>query len=667
MSCSRDFSSVPLGSQFNRIVLSKAVWHIMILRMLKLLLLFFVAILTCSAMLAAHEPDDGHQHAHPVARTPMLPGALVLPVLDGGKPWSDKPILDDPGRFSIAIMTDNTGGHRPGIWMKAVRRLNLLRPTFVMSVGDLIEGYAEDRDVIETQWDEFLGFIDEMEMRFFFVAGNHDLKNPLMHTIWREHFGVEWYSFEYKGVHFVCLCSEDPGTKLGEEQLAWIRDDLDQHKDARWTLVFLHKPLWLVAEQAIAAGMPDPTNWKQVETMLGTRRHTVFSGHVHHYVQYDRNGMKYYHLATTGGGSPLRGVPYGEFDHVTWLTMESDGPHVTHLLLDGIVPPDAVTEKGIARFREFLGKTLLDIAPILIDGDQGFSSGRINIRLTNNFSSPVEVSGTIDGLPLRSLTVDPESLNMRADPGQTVELGVRIRFGEKISFTHLAETLLRVKLRSIDAEHPLNAERTIPVIIDQSYPCRPAPAPVVLDGKLDEWPDLQLTTGLQPLIVGPAGQWQGPGDATMKFALMHDDRMLYCVGEVTDDAVTADDTLEFRLDARPIEIRKANRRIDKGTLHFQIGSMQQGATPTLKATGTSEPFNAVVAAQPTTKGYTFELAIPIDPLVNSQSIDWTGFQFTGVINDVDQLNETPSRIIWRGSNDIDSSNVGYGQITRIKQ
>jgi len=58
----------------------------------------------------------------------------VLPVLDGGKPWSDKPILDDPMRFNIAIMTDHTGGHRPGIWMTAVRLLNLLRPTFVMSI-----------------------------------------------------------------------------------------------------------------------------------------------------------------------------------------------------------------------------------------------------------------------------------------------------------------------------------------------------------------------------------------------------------------------------------------------------------------------------------------------------------------------------------------------------
>lgn len=213
----------------------------------------------------------------------------------------------------------------------------------------------------------------------------------------------------------------------------------------------------------------------------------------------------------------------------------------------------------------------------------------------------------------------------------------------------------------------MTADRTIPVIIDQSYPCRPAPASVVLDGKLNEWPGLPLRTGLQPLIIGPTGQWQGPGDASLEFTLAHDDKMLYCVGEVTDDAVTADDTLEFRLDPRPIEIRKANRRIDKGTYHFQIGSLQQGATATLKVAGTLGQSDAVIAARPSAKGYSFELAIPIDVLTKSQSVDWRGFQLTGVVNDVDQPNETPSRIVWRGSNDIDSSNFGYGQIIRSSQ
>lgn len=616
--------------------------------------------------LSAHEPGKGHQHSHDTKQGAPLPKAMVLPALEGPKPWSDKPILDDPDRFNIAIMTDHTGGHRPGIWMKAVRQLNLLRPTFVMSIGDLIEGWDEDRDVIETQWKEFLGFIDEMQMRFFFVAGNHDLKNPLMHKIWREHFGVEWYSFDYKGVHFVCLNSEDPVTIINEKQLSWVEDDLAKNRDARWTLVFLHKPLWVTAEEAVKKGKPDPTNWKKVEKMLGTRHHTVFAGHVHNYVQYDRNGMKYYHLATTGGSSQLRGIPYGEFDHVTWLTMEKDGPYVTHLLLDGILPPDAVTETGIARFYDFLEKTRVEVAPILIDGDEGFSSGRIDIRLTNGFTSRVEVNGKIDGLPLRSLTVDPESLSLAADPGQTVELALNIRFGEKISFAHLAETLLHLKMKSVNAEAPLEADRTIPVVIDQSHPCPIAPAKVVIDGDLSEWTGLMLTSGAKPLKLGPTSDWQGPNDASIAFTLAHDTRFVYCAGRVTDDAVIAGDSLELRFDPRPIEVRKSNSKLAKGTYNFQIGSLQAGAIPALNVTGTPLIEGSQFAAKRSDKGYSFEIAIPIEYLTRNQTADWRGFQFTPVINDVDQPGDKPCRVIWRGSNDIDERNTNFGQVVRKK-
>src|SRR5262245_51744740 len=156
----------------------------------------FVLALGLSLFLApagAHPPDkdgkhsheDGdHDHAHE-SNGAKLPAALLLPKMQGAKPWSEKPILNDPSRFHIAIMTDNTGGHRPGIWMKAVERINWMRPEFVVSVGDLIEGYSTDRNEIDAMWKEFLGFIDKMEMKFFFVAGNHDVSNPTMRKIWR--------------------------------------------------------------------------------------------------------------------------------------------------------------------------------------------------------------------------------------------------------------------------------------------------------------------------------------------------------------------------------------------------------------------------------------------------------------------------------------------------
>lgn len=636
-----------------------------------------LAILTVLSVSSVAWSHEGHDHGdeHKTA-APKFPRAIVLPALEGPKPWSDKPLLDDPDRFQIAIMTDNTGGHRPGIWMKAVERLNLLRPTFVMSVGDLIEGYSTDPVEIEAEWKEFLGFIDKMQMKFFFVAGNHDVSNPVMHEMWRKHFGPEWYSFDYKGVHFVCLSSEDTHDQIGPKQLAWLEADLKKNAEARWTMLFFHKPLWTIAERALAAGNPDTTNWKQVEKLLGERPHTVFAGHVHHYVQYDRRGMKYYHLATTGGGSQLRGIPYGEFDHVAWLTMEKEGPTVVNLLLDGIVPADTVTETGIARFRDFLAKTRVEIAPILIDEDEGFSEGRIDLRLINTFDVPVEMTAKIEGLPLRGLTVEPNGLKLIAAPGATQELSVKIRFGEKIAFPHLAETLLTAKIRSLDDERPLSVERTVPVVIDRKYGCPRAPEKVAIDGNLEEWGDLSLATGDKPLLIGAAQQWQGVGDAAMRFTTAYDDAYLYVAAKVADDNVIAGDQLQFRFDARWIATRKAENLLRAGTYTLSIPApLDAPLSPAAKGTAilsgspklvSGAGDSVLFAKQRTPSGWNVEAAIPLEMLVKNQSENWHSFQMTPILTDVDDPTDQRLQMVWRGTAEAAVRNTNFGQFVRAK-
>jgi hypothetical protein len=644
------------------------------------LVLTLAAAFVLSATVHAHPPGKkgkghSHPHKHPhdhgetseVAVLPddaQLPSALVLPAIDGPKPWTDKPLFDDPDRFQIAIMTDRTGGHRPGIWEKAVEKVNLLRPAFVMSVGDLIEGYSEDRNEVEAEWKEFLGFMDKMEMKFFFVAGNHDLSNPFMHTIWREHFGPEWYSFDYKGVHFVAMSSEDPKTQIGDKQLAWLTDDLEKAKDARWTLLFMHKPLWVEAERELAAGNLDSTNWKKVEKLLGDRPHTVFAGHVHYYSQYDRNGQKYYHLATTGGSTLLRGVPYGEFDEVTWLTMEKEGPTVANLLLDGILPGNVVTEKSIARFRAFLDKTQVEVAPILLDDDGGLSQGRIDLRLKNGFDVPVEMSATIAGLPLRGLTVDPEMLKLSAEPGQTTELAVNVQFSEKIAFQHLAQTLLTASLKTTEKDRPLSAERQIPIVIDRKFSV-PRVAMIKIDGNVTEWPDAWLPMPSQPLVLDQPQDWTGPEDCGVSIQAARDDKFLYLAARVTDERVLQDgDALTFLLDTRPVVARSADPRLRSGAYkleHAWIKDPISTAKFSLSSVGGSpivEGFQA--AAEESRGGYTTEFAVPLELISNNQP-ELHSLQLTAVVSDLDEAGQKPARVLWRGTSDVNERNTNFGQ------
>src|SRR5579863_6918860 len=65
--------------------------------------------------------------------------------VDGKNPWTNLGFNNQQRNFQFAIITDRTGGHRPGVFAAAVQKINLMQPEFVISVGDLIEGYSEDK------------------------------------------------------------------------------------------------------------------------------------------------------------------------------------------------------------------------------------------------------------------------------------------------------------------------------------------------------------------------------------------------------------------------------------------------------------------------------------------------------------------------------------------
>lgn len=248
--------------------------------------------------------------------------------------------------FQFAIVSDRTGGHRTQIFSQAIKKLDLLQPEFVVSVGDLIEG-SRKREVLQQEWKEFDGFVKKLSMPFFYVAGNHDVGNPDSDRFWAEKLGRRHYQFVYRDVLFLVLNSEDPpgSSALGDKQLAWARQVLTENAKARWTLVFVHKPLWV--------GDAKKANWLALEEALGDRPYTVFCGHVHRFQKFMRNGRNYYQLATTGGVSRMRGIEQGEFDHITWVTMKKDGPLLAHVMLDAVLPEDlrpvATDEPGVAR------------------------------------------------------------------------------------------------------------------------------------------------------------------------------------------------------------------------------------------------------------------------------------------------------------------------------
>jgi 3',5'-cyclic AMP phosphodiesterase CpdA len=133
-----------------------------------------------------------------------------------------------------------------GTLQKAVAAVNALdpQPDFIMFTGDLThttDDPAERRRRL-TQFREIVGGLKNKSVRF--MPGEHDA--ALDHgQAFKEFFGPTNYSFDHKGVHFVVVDNvSDPAARIGDEQLAWLKDDLAKQNLYTPIVVFTHRPLF---------------------------------------------------------------------------------------------------------------------------------------------------------------------------------------------------------------------------------------------------------------------------------------------------------------------------------------------------------------------------------------------------------------------------------------
>lgn len=428
---------------------------------------------------------------------------------------------------------------RAGVFEKAVAKVNSLapQPEFVLSVGDLIDGYTQTPAVWERQWDEFDTIIARLRAPFHVVVGNHDISNEKMRPAWTQRRGDAHYAFTHKNVLFLVLDSEDiTGGGLGNAQVEFGLKTLEGNPAARWTFVFVHRPLWLEK---------DRRGFEKIEPALRGRNHTVFAGHLHHYIKDTRNGMAYYVLATAGGGSELRGEAVGEFDHITTVTLPECGPPqvVNHALdSDRVIPDDVLTLGREGRAAVLRDGSWLAIAPIVLDSEK-FRRLEILLTLRNPESEPLRVTGTL--VPQNGLHFTPDALDTTIPAGETKTLALAARSDSSAAqCVHALNEAGPVIMLSAAYEMPsgpvtLPASR--PMLVDwvRAVPRSAAPIPMELHGSKPDpaiWPDSLFTTVTRPMFIKESWDWRGPSDGVFRFAVQQGgDGALHVIVETTDD------------------------------------------------------------------------------------------------------------------------------------
>lgn len=565
-------------------------------------------------------------------------GAPQLPKMTGeATPWTSAGFKNAPDVFRFAIVSDRTGGHREGVFPQAIEKLNLMQPEFVLCVGDLIEGYTENLPTLQKQYDEVDAELAKLEMTFFRVPGNHDITNDTMTGVYHERYGRSWYHFRYKDVLFLCLNSEDPpGNHLSEEQLAYFDRALAQHRDARWTLVFLHKPFWLDGYDG--TGSAKDSNWLRFESMLQDRPYTVFAGHTHAYAKYERLGRNYYILSTTGGGSNLAGPDAGEFDHIVWVTMDANGPRVANVLLDGILPDDVVTELSAISNMPTAPESFT-FEPLWV-GAKGFLADTSTVSVENPSDRPVDVALRFDGHPRMLISASERTFTVPAGGTKTFDL--RLQALAPIPADELEPVVGEATLSATDATGRVR-QNTGPLLF-AVQPRRPIPTVkgITVDGDLADWPALPYTVDVPAQIQMDTSAWRGPQDASFRFGVARDDAYLYVAIDVQDDEFLLkeggfpweQDAVELRLSARPEPERSQSR----GKGEFQdilLLAITPGQTEqdVFARERLPEGFRAV--SRRTATGHTTEVAIPHAYLDAHQGQKWEAIRLNIALDDSD--------------------------------
>jgi len=232
------------------------------------------------------------------AAIPVLPFSCQEPVRKDEK-------NQDSDSFEFAFLTDihiKPEMNAPKGFQMAIDMVNILNPDFVLTGGDLVyDAMRGNQTKCESLFTLYTDMAKGFQMPVHNCIGNHDLfgiyeESPesedhpdYKYGMWERHFGKTYYSFDHKGWHFITLNSLDVTadkrykTIFHEEQLQWLRDDIQKVEQHTPIVITTHIPM-ICAYTQLNGGDGNRTVDNAYEVFEILEDHNlklVLQGHIH--------------------------------------------------------------------------------------------------------------------------------------------------------------------------------------------------------------------------------------------------------------------------------------------------------------------------------------------------------------------------------------------------
>ncbi len=274
---------------------------------------------------------------------------IILPASD----FSFVQISDSHIGFNKAANPDVAG-----TLQAAIAKINGMPapPSFILHTGDL--SHLAQADEFDTL-DQVLK--SAKSEKVFYVPGEHDVLNDNGRQ-YRDRYGKGtkgdgWYSFDSHGVHFIGLVNvvdmaEGGLGVLGNDQLAWLQDDLKGLSNSTPIVVFAHIPLWAVYPQW-GWGTRDSEQALSYLRRFGSV--SVLNGHIHQTMLKVEGNISFHTATSTAfpqpqpGAAPAPGpmkVPAEKLSSLLGLTSVSYIEHDHSLAITDIPLAAAAAKSG---------------------------------------------------------------------------------------------------------------------------------------------------------------------------------------------------------------------------------------------------------------------------------------------------------------------------------
>ena len=191
-------------------------------------------------------------------------------------------------KFVVYSDNRNVGFRKNKIHRKLLNFIQKQDKDFILHIGDIV--------FWSWAWKSFFRDLKRANIKapFFPARGNHDNK-----YFFKKLFKLKqsYYSINYGATHLIVL--DDNKGVLDKKQYKWLIDDLEEHLDYEWIIVFAHKSLYSGANHGVRKKLI-----AQLEPMFKEFNVKLFiSSHYHNYERLQTDGIT--HIVSAGGGAPL--------------------------------------------------------------------------------------------------------------------------------------------------------------------------------------------------------------------------------------------------------------------------------------------------------------------------------------------------------------------------